>query len=87
MNGRIVANSCTVKAFKPVITACGVCTQNVANTEIMIYRGEKWDFYKTWHAWLCLYYWMDSFVMMILKLNVCSPNEFKRDGSNISQNM
>ena len=42
MNGGIVANSCTVKAFKPVITACGVWTQNVANTEII----EKADLVK-----------------------------------------
>lgn len=61
MNGGIVANSCTVKAFKPVITACGVCTQNVANTEIMIYRGKKCKFYKLWHASLCLLILLDKF--------------------------
>lgn len=41
MNEGIVANKCTVKAFKSVITAYGVCTQNAANSEIMIYGGEK----------------------------------------------
>lgn len=74
MNGGIVANSCTVKAFKPVITACGVCTQNVANTEIMIYRGENVSFRRSgMPGSVSLYCWTDSSVM-ILKLSAYNPN-------------